>query len=111
MSTASSSSSVPRDIVIIGGGIIGVCTAYYLVTDPSLPDDTTVTLVEGTSIAAGASGHAGGFLARDEKWFTDATLGMSSMFVTCYYTGAIEPNSWNGRTLCAVRDDGSTDIY
>lgn len=67
--------SIPRNIVIIGGGIIGVCTAYYLVTDPSLPADTSVTLVEGTRIAAGASGHAGGFLAREDKWFTEATMG------------------------------------
>ena len=67
--------NTPRNVVIIGGGIIGVCTAYYLVSDPTLPEYTTVTLIEGTKIAAGASGHAGGFLAREEKWFTDATLG------------------------------------
>jgi glycine/D-amino acid oxidase-like deaminating enzyme len=77
MPTSTTSSAIPRNIVIVGGGIIGVCTAYYLVTDPSLPEDATVTLVEGTCIAAGASGHAGGFLARDDKWFNEATLGMS----------------------------------
>lgn len=73
--TTRSAPNTPRNIVIIGGGIIGVCTAYYLVRDPLLPKGTTVTLVEGTEIAAGASGHAGGFLARDEEWFTEATKG------------------------------------
>ncbi|KAI1819815.1 FAD dependent oxidoreductase [Xylaria intraflava] len=53
----------PRHIVIIGGGIIGTTTAYYLTRHPSFnPLIHHITLVEATSIAAGASGKAGGLL-------------------------------------------------
>src|ERR1700686_4948404 len=43
------------DVVIIGGGLIGVCTAYYLAEQGA-----RVTLVEQGQIAAGSSyGNAG----------------------------------------------------
>ncbi|TXT05072.1 hypothetical protein VHUM_03892 [Vanrija humicola] len=61
---------MPADIVILGGGIIGVSTAYYLVTHPSKP---RVTLIENTSIAAAASGKAAGFIAREAAWHYPAT--------------------------------------
>lgn len=102
VSPPSNSHSVPRNIVIIGGGIIGVCTAYYLITDPCLPEETTVTLVEGTEIAAGASGHAGGFLAREEKWFTEKTLGISQLGYDLHKALAEEhdgANRWGYRAL------------
>ena len=47
-----------------GGGIIGCTTAYYLTRHPKFnPALHTITLLEATSIAAGASGKAGGLLA------------------------------------------------
>lgn len=46
-------------IVIVGGGIIG-CSIAYHITELGVP----CTLVERCSIACGASGKAGGFLAR-----------------------------------------------
>ncbi|KAK4127393.1 FAD dependent oxidoreductase [Parathielavia appendiculata] len=53
-----------RNIVIVGGGIIGCTTAYYLTRHPKFnPALHTVTLLEATSIASGASGKAGGLLA------------------------------------------------
>ncbi|KAK2595176.1 hypothetical protein QQS21_007136 [Conoideocrella luteorostrata] len=54
-----------RNIVIIGGGIIGCTTAYYLTRHPKFnPAIHTITLLEaGPSIAGGASGKAGGLLA------------------------------------------------
>ncbi|OIW30090.1 FAD dependent oxidoreductase [Coniochaeta ligniaria NRRL 30616] len=53
-----------RHIVIIGGGIIGCATAYYLTRHPSFdPALHTITVLEATAIAAGASGKAGGLLA------------------------------------------------
>ncbi|KAI0016230.1 FAD dependent oxidoreductase [Xylariomycetidae sp. FL0641] len=53
----------PRHIVIIGGGIIGTTTAYFLTRHPSYnPAIHHITLLEATSIAAGASGKAGGLL-------------------------------------------------
>lgn len=53
-----------RHIVIIGGGIIGCTSAYFLTRHPSYdPSKHTVTLLEATKIAGGASGKAGGLLA------------------------------------------------
>ncbi|KAH7392824.1 FAD dependent oxidoreductase [Pyrenochaeta sp. MPI-SDFR-AT-0127] len=53
-----------RNIVIIGGGIIGSTTAYFLSQHGNF-DATkdTITLLEATKIAGGASGKAGGLLA------------------------------------------------
>ncbi|KAG6890360.1 hypothetical protein C0992_002084 [Termitomyces sp. T32_za158] len=56
----------PSSIVIIGGGIIGCTTAYYITHHPSYSSDIKVTVVE-TSVhgaAQGASGKAGGLVAR-----------------------------------------------
>lgn len=55
----SATNSGPR-VAIIGGGIQGAASAYYL-TDRG----AQVTLIEGSTIAAGASGKAGGLLALD----------------------------------------------
>ena len=53
-----------KNIVVIGGGIIGVCSAYYLTRHPSFnPSTHNITLLEATKIAGGASGKAGGLLA------------------------------------------------
>lgn len=53
----------PRHIVIIGGGVIGTTTAYYLTRHPSFNTAIHhITLLEATSIAAAASGKAGGLL-------------------------------------------------
>ncbi|KAI1103525.1 FAD dependent oxidoreductase [Jackrogersella minutella] len=53
----------PRHIVIIGGGVIGTTTAYYLTRHPSYNTAIHhITLLEATSVAAAASGKAGGLL-------------------------------------------------
>ncbi|KAI9843784.1 MAG: hypothetical protein M1838_002471 [Thelocarpon superellum] len=58
------SSSEPRNIVIIGGGIIGCCTAYYLTRHPAYdPTLHHITVLEASKIAGGSSGRAGGLLA------------------------------------------------
>lgn len=57
-----------RNIVIIGGGIIGCSTAYYLSRDPSYSTSTTnIVVLEASAngVAQGASGKAGGLIA---KW-------------------------------------------
>ncbi|KAL5339710.1 FAD dependent oxidoreductase [Aspergillus crustosus] len=59
-----SASSDCRDIVIVGGGIIGCCSAYYITRHPSFNSSWhSVTLIEAADIAGGASGKAGGLLA------------------------------------------------
>ncbi|POS85653.1 hypothetical protein EPUL_001441, partial [Erysiphe pulchra] len=53
-----------RNIVIIGGGIIGTTTAYFLSRHPSYnPAQHQISIIEATSIASAASGKAGGLLA------------------------------------------------
>ncbi|KAF2085747.1 FAD dependent oxidoreductase [Saccharata proteae CBS 121410] len=53
----------PKNIVIIGGGIIGSTSAYFLSHHPSYnPATTKITILEASSIASGASGKAGGLL-------------------------------------------------
>ncbi|CEI69683.1 hypothetical protein FVEN_g11483 [Fusarium venenatum] len=54
-----------RNIVIVGGGVIGSTTAYYLTRHPKFNKALhTITLLEAApTVAAGASGKAGGLLA------------------------------------------------
>ncbi|KAJ7507356.1 FAD dependent oxidoreductase [Mycena galericulata] len=57
-----------RNIVVVGGGIIGCTTAYYLTRHPAfLQSRVAVTLIEVSAhgAAQGASGKAGGLVA---KW-------------------------------------------
>ncbi|KAF8128584.1 FAD dependent oxidoreductase [Boletus edulis] len=57
-----------RNIVVIGGGIIGCTSAYYLTRHRSYsPSTTSVTVLEASThgVAQGASGKAGGLVA---KW-------------------------------------------
>ncbi|CAN6634018.1 putative oxidoreductase Tda3p [Trichomonascus vanleenenianus] len=53
-----------QEIVIVGAGIIGACTAYYLTRHPDFdPEQYHVTVLEARRPAGGASGKAGGLLA------------------------------------------------
>ncbi|KAF5505125.1 putative oxidoreductase TDA3 [Colletotrichum siamense] len=53
-----------RNIVIVGGGIIGSTTAYFLTRHPKYnPALHRITVLEASSVAAGASSKAGGLLA------------------------------------------------
>lgn len=52
--TVAMSAQNPREITIIGGGIIGCCTAYFLTRHPSYSSDThRITLLEASSTNAG----------------------------------------------------------
>lgn len=61
---------MPR-VVVLGAGIHGASVAYYLSTKFGI----LPTVVERVSVAAAASGKAGGFLARE--WGTGATVEIS----------------------------------
>ena len=47
-------------VLVVGGGVIGACVAYYLAVRGE-----DVVVLERRSIACAASGRSGGFLARD----------------------------------------------
>ncbi|GAA5957247.1 hypothetical protein JCM3765_000403 [Sporobolomyces pararoseus] len=57
-----------QEIVVIGSGIVGLCTAYYVLT---LSPSSRVTVLEfstSNTIAGGASSYAGGFIAGGASW-------------------------------------------
>ena len=55
--TLSNPSPHTADVVVVGGGILGTSTAYWLARN-----GVRVVLLEQTSLAAGATGRNGGFL-------------------------------------------------
>lgn len=63
-SVPSDASKGKKHIIIVGAGIMGVCTAYFLVTHPKYdPSKYHITIIESKRVAGGASGKAGGLLA------------------------------------------------
>ncbi|KAG0669857.1 hypothetical protein C6P45_003252 [Maudiozyma exigua] len=64
------------EIAIIGAGIIGCCTAYYLTRHPKFSNDKYhITIYESNEVACAASGKAGGLLA---NWAFPSQLGALS---------------------------------
>ena len=51
---------VVRNVVVVGGGVIGTATAFYLAKEGA-----NTTVVEKCGVACHSSGKAGGFLAKD----------------------------------------------
>jgi glycine/D-amino acid oxidase-like deaminating enzyme len=65
------------DIVIIGSGIIGVSTAYYLSRLDKTPGNQIHLIESSDRLFASASGYAGGFLAKD--WFSPAASALGEL--------------------------------
>ncbi|KAL6244330.1 hypothetical protein RBB50_008572 [Rhinocladiella similis] len=64
--------------VIIGGGIIGLSTAYYLSLSRPATDDAPIHVIDSSPmLLASASGYAGGFLASD--WFSPAVSSLGAL--------------------------------
>lgn len=63
--------------VIVGAGIIGVSTAYFLSHSPSRDPDHTITILDPSPPASGASGKAAGFIARN--WTGSATTSLEDL--------------------------------
>lgn len=73
--------STSPNVVILGGGIIGLSTAYYLLSDAaSYP--VKVTLIEPHRIAHGASSRAMGMIA--ETWHDRDVLPLAKLSWRCY---------------------------
>jgi glycine/D-amino acid oxidase-like deaminating enzyme len=78
--------------VIIGGGIIGTATAYYL-SEPS-PNPSSIHIVESTPrLFASASGYAAGFLAKD--WFSSPVASLGELSFELHRQLAQEHNGQN----------------
>ncbi|GFZ46516.1 hypothetical protein JCM24511_04763 [Saitozyma sp. JCM 24511] len=72
----------PVDVVIVGGGIVGITTAYYLLSNPNFPHPTQVTLIEPVDVAHAASGRAMGMIGRD--WQESSTRQLAQLSWQCY---------------------------
>jgi hypothetical protein len=100
----SASPAHERNVVIIGGGAIGVCTAYYLLHSPHPPG--SVTLIEAHALASGSSGTAGGFLALD--WHGPTTTSLARLSWHLHADLAKEHNgagAWGYRVVDSVSYD------
>lgn len=49
-------------VVIVGAGIVGSATAYYLSTSPYFSSDSAITILDSVGPAAASSGKAGAFI-------------------------------------------------
>jgi glycine/D-amino acid oxidase-like deaminating enzyme len=65
--------AMPRTI-IVGAGIIGASTAYFLSHSTSRSQDDTITVVDPNPPASGASGKAAGILSRNWTGIATASL-------------------------------------
>ena len=52
-----------QHIIIVGAGIVGVCSLLHCETSKFDPEKFHITLIESKRVAGGASGKAGGLLA------------------------------------------------
>ena len=78
--------------VVVGSGIIGVSTAYYLCKSGKTPP-FSIHLIESTSTPfASASGFAAGFLARD--WFSSSVASLGELSFNLHKKLAEENNGW-----------------
>ena len=106
-----------REIVIIGGGIIGCTTAYYLTRHPAYTRGAVkVTVIEASAHgpAQGASGKAGGLVARwaYPKELVDVSFD-EHVKLAEEHNGAerwgwryVECGQWKGRGNLAPTDQG-----
>jgi len=85
--------TTPKNIVVIGGGIVGTSTAYFLAISAARSPETRITLVEGTRIAAAASGYSGGFLAKD--WHGAATASGCPLWPVSHHADRV--SGWASR--------------
>lgn len=102
-------------IVILGAGIIGTSTAYYLSQSSDTPP-TDIHLVESsTELFASASGYAAGFLACD--WFSPASSALGALSFDLHRELAEKDNGFEkwgysrstATSLAETVDDGEED--
>ncbi|THH17409.1 hypothetical protein EW146_g3410 [Bondarzewia mesenterica] len=103
------SSPAPENVVIVGAGIIGVSTAYYL---SLLSPSTKIYIVEASPVLfSSASGKAAGFLARD--WFSKASASLGELSFDLHRKLAEDHNGgrewgYSSSTAYSISDSQST---
>ncbi|GEQ67885.1 hypothetical protein JCM33374_g1551 [Metschnikowia sp. JCM 33374] len=103
--TASGRHEGKKHIIIVGAGIIGVCTAYFLVKHPKFdPKKHHISLVESKRVAGGASGKAGGLLAlwAFPSQLVPLSFGLHQELANLYDG----ENEWDYRRLTTVSVEG-----
>src|SRR5437762_13001304 len=99
--------------VIVGAGIIGVSTAYFLSCSPLFNQDDTITILDPSPPLSGASGKAAGFLSRN--WTGNATASLEALSFRLYeelsqqYGGAEKWGYRKCRVLAVVAGDKAAD--
>jgi glycine/D-amino acid oxidase-like deaminating enzyme len=94
------------NIVIVGAGIIGISTAYFLSHSESLKDDSTITIIDQCPPASGASGKAGAFIARN--WSGGSTSSLAELSFRLHdelaekYHGTERWGYWRCKALSVV---------
>ncbi|VVT46199.1 uncharacterized protein SAPINGB_P001095 [Magnusiomyces paraingens] len=101
-----------KEIIIVGAGIVGVCTAYYLTQHPSFSKETHhITILEARRPAGAASGKAGGLLA---MWaFPQQIVPLSFRLheqLAEEYNGAAEWGYRGLKTLCIEGNISSSHL-
>lgn len=79
----------PIHTAIIGGGIIGLCSAWYALTSKDLPKGSTVTVVENSRLGLyqGASSSGGGFIAggKGSDWQDEVRMHFRILMLLAVY--------------------------
>ena len=99
--------------VILGGGIIGLSTAYYLSRSGHSTRDAPIKIIDSApQLLAGASGNAGGFLASD--WFSASVAPLGQLSFDLHEQLAREYNGrsrWNyGRSTALSLSVGDVGV-
>jgi sarcosine oxidase subunit beta len=91
-------------IVIIGGGIMGLSTAYNLAKNHGVRD---IVVVEKSYLCSGASGRNGGGVRAQFSSETNVRLMQESLRICRTFAGEMKINVWfrQGGYLFLVRDD------
>lgn len=99
----------PLHICILGSGVVGLSTAFYLLTSRELPENSIVTLIEkGARIAPGASSYAGGFIAwGGEAWQAPASRSLAELSWKCHVELA---KLLGGRETYGFRECGAVGL-
>jgi glycine/D-amino acid oxidase-like deaminating enzyme len=101
------------NIVIVGAGIIGISTAYFLSHSETFKEDSTITIIDQCPPASGASGKAGAFIARN--WSGGATSSLAELSFRLHdelaqkYNGAERWGYWRCKALSVVGKNSRGD--